>query len=455
MLDTYGKYQGIANAMTTNDAIKAHTAQTLQQTAQSSNDYASKQIGAWLALPDNLRTQGTARQLIDHLADSGAMQPANVDVWHNIVNQTTSQPELDKMAGRALISTMSGPEAAMKIFGSPVRTDTGTGVATGTLNDPMRQAMQPGTPTYAPGGPGTTVEQYPSRGARATPVRVGTAPDGTPIMGPAESVMPPALAAPPAAGGGSQWPGTPDGRLPPALTNPNKAPVVPAPPVVSGGPGSALAPGGTFQPNQSPAVAASQTTMGDASGKRFMDIAAMGNQAQTTSALIGNTLSDASIVKTGPGTDLYKRVGRVLQAAGMPVDADKITGLESINKNLAQIVGAQNAGSDERLGIVKSGNPSYDMSPQGFDYVLKQMAGTANWAKAYAQLAATATPAEKADSPTFDARMRKELNPQAFQLDQLHGAEAKMYLSGLPPQQKAALYADYPKLKAAGLFGAP
>lgn len=475
MLDTYGKYQGIANAMATNDAIQAHTAQTKQATAQSGNEVMLRGFAQFQALPRNLQTQASARQLIDSFFNAGLMGNQQYHQGLVAIDGAPDHASLMNMAQRAELYLQSPEQRAATLHGTDTLVNTGGDIQPQTQSSPMGRdiARNNGQPVPAGLTPtGGNIGNTVTPGELAPPRQVGTEKDGNPIFAPGLAVTPPNLVSPTMGGtagqGGSaptprggppvggQWPAH---NIPPSLNGPMPgAPSAPAPgldvnnqPLLR--PGSALGPGGTYQPGQAPARTASQTEMGAGSGKRFLEIADMGNKAQATSALIGNTLSDASIVKTGPGTDLYKRVARVLQAAGMPMDADKITSLESINKNLAQMITGQNAPTDARMGVVQSGSPSYDMSPQGFDYVLKQMAGTANWAKAYSQLAANASPAEKADSPSFDARMRKELNPQAFQLDQLHGSEAKMFLTGLPDQQRAAVMNDYRRLKTQGLFG--
>ena len=118
------------------------------------------------------------------------------------------------------------------------------------------------------------------------------------------------------------------GRLPAALlprngNTPGLAPPTPASEIPS--------PPGVLGKTQTPAEQAGQVAQATAATTRYQEIAKEGNDAQQTAAVYGNMLNDASVFNSGPGTDMYKRAARALQAAGINIaDPDKITSMDSM-----------------------------------------------------------------------------------------------------------------------------
>ena len=268
--------------------------------------------------------------------------------------------------------------------------------------------------------PNTAMPVFPSRGELAGRTQVGVNPDGSPRTGPLANVTPSNLAGP--AGQPSPL-GT--GRLPPALQNPNRpalspAPAMPAPPVPNNG---------EVTTGLGPAQTAAQSTAGTTSAAAFKDIADQGVAAQSRGAVLDNMLSDTKLFTPGPGNDQILKLRQIAGRLGINGNVDATTAAESFNKLAAQLANQQGSGTDARLSISQAGNPHADLSPGGLDQMLRQLRGNEDYLGARAKLAA-AYP-NPADRSGFESTQASQLDPRTFQYDRLTPAQKATYFKSI------------------------
>ena len=417
-LDLGMKYQGLANAMSQNKLIEANTAQTKQQTAQSGADDAAKRIAEWRALPDHLRTQATARQVVMWNVQSGATSPQAASAALDAINATKDQPALDKLADGAtahiplgmtmdqyanmqVARGLSGADKAGQILGQNQMINDGQTQQINRVASPLQGAMNPNIPGMVPQSGGVPI--YPSRGELASRTTGPVGPKGEPTTVPLSTVTPPHLAGPAA---------TPLGngrfQVPPALRNP-------ANPAASGG---------QVTTGLGPAQTAAQSATGAQSAGKFSDIVDSGQQAQSQDAILANMQADAAQFTTGYGADKIKTfkqaVTRVMGPNGarvFGVDPKALESNESFDKLAAQIADGQGAGSDARLAVKQAGSPNSHTTPPGVDMILRQLRGNSDYIRARSKLAAGW--GDQSDRAGFEDNVGANLDPRAFQIARL------------------------------------
>lgn len=465
-LDTFGKAASIGQTL-------AATKNVEQNTAANATAAFRQGFAEFLALPPDLQTQQTARQMTDHFLALRIIGPEQHAASMQVINSAPNAAALRGIAQRGLMSAMGPAGAAATLYGADNLINTGGEQVPVNASTPMGRAVAANNGQPVPQG------MRPTGGVMANTMPPGTSTDlvEVPVMAPDENGVPQPTGASEkitraelarrtgqpgtvAGAGTGSIPG--NGRIPPKLLphgmQGSALPPASNPPPTGGAPVSTgnvpYSTSGSVGRTLTPAEQGAAASRGTAATSRFQEIAQQGVQGQQAAALLNNLLGDASIVSTGPGTEMFKKAARVLQAAGVNItDPDKITSLESMGKILAQVSGAASAGSDARAGIIQSGNPAYDLSPDGFKYVTRQMIGTAKWAQARQQLAAAIPPNQRNDSTQFDARVSKMLNPHAFQLAELPLDQARMYLKGLSRTARVAAMSSYDMLLSQGIIG--
>lgn len=442
MLDIAGKYQGIANAISTNAAIKANTAQTQQSTAITGNNETARSLSQFLMLPPALQTQGAMRQMVDDLLARGIIDQSKHDANMDIIGRIPDRAAAVNFAQRALAHHLGAEGTREAVYGSNQTRDNGQAIISGTASSPMGRAMRPGEPGFMPTGGDT--QTFPSRGMLAEPTQIGVNPDGSPKYAPRQAVTPPGLAGP-----AGQVPG--NGRYPdnPALLNPNRT----TPRI--GGAGSALGPDGTYVPGQGPAAQANQQARGASANASFQAVTDQGVQARSQDAILANMQADAEQFSPGAGADKIKMfqnaVTRIAPGLGAAfgVKPEALAAHESFDKLAAQIATAQGAGSDARLAVNQAGNPHSSLSPAGVDTILRQLRGNADYLKVRAKLAA-AHP-DQSDYRGFETGIGAKLDPRVFQYERLTGPQRSAYVKSLRDAQ--AFIAAHKFAEQNGLIG--
>lgn len=388
--------------------------------AARQNQYAGQALGAVLDLPDEQLPDGVVQAvqrartagLID---DTGALK---------LMGQFPDDPAKLRTRLRQVQLGLQDPGAQQgQIYGTPTEQRTGPNLVAGVTASAARGG----------GFAGSTSTPLGLDLATATsPTTIGTTPKGAPITGTRSQFIDAAT---------SQTSPFGTGRMPTALLNPNR-------------PGAAATRPGVVT-GLGPAQEAAQTATGDASAKAFAGITDQGLAAQGQSATLGNMLADAGQFDSGMTKANDFRTFVTRQAPGVArafgVDPDKVTANESFDKLAAQIAGAQGAGSDARLAVAQSGNPSSHLSKGGVDQILRQLQGNADYNQARSRLAAGY--ADKSDRSGFEAGPAQKLDPRAFQFQRMTAAQKTSYVNALSPADRDRVRASYNYAVAAGLIG--
>ena len=448
-LDTFGKVAALRNTLDTNAAINAHTAQTQQTTAQSAQEMFQKGFSEFLALPPHMQTQGVARQLVDGYLNAKIIGPAQHAQAVAVINGTPDREGLVNFSQRALLKVQS-PAGQMQAL-TPAATAVNTGGETVPVSVPsgFQRIQNPALPGMTPTGGNMTgtlspgeqnnVSNLPEMGPDGKPTGRMQPVTGTDIArrGGNAQLLP-----------GGAAPASPSAGLlrgqPPPWRNPGGAA---QPPSAAPSPQAAAPPApsglGTLRAPEESAAAIGGT---EQSTKYFGGVADRGSQARLNQGRLGNILADTSLYRTGPGTDLWLKFGRLAEFAGLPgPGAEKITSAESARKLLNDIVNSQNSGSDARAAIAQSSNPSDSMSPGGLKYMVEQALGLEKYHEAVADMGARAPAAQRQDHTQFQAEVRRKLNPQTFQFQALSDPEQRrMFYNGLKEDQKRELRQSLP-----------
>lgn len=407
-LTQMGQYAGVQNALAQNALIRQSTAnaqlqnqtgqvglqQAQQNQATQGSNRIAQQTAGLLSMPQGALTAEAVQNVIQQEVDSGTISPQVAQVHSANIAQAPDEAARRHLLTQYLIGTMAPTQAAGVLGGQNVNIQNGQSIQPSIARDPLLGGGV--TPVGQP------TQVYPSRAELANRVPVGANPDGSPKFGPAASVTPDNLAGPAASPLGT-------GRLPDALRNPN------APPRV--------ADGGTVTTGVGPAKAAAFATTGTDSAKAFQDIAAAGVQAQSQTATLSNMLADTSQFPTGPGQDKIKNFQAVMQrfapgiASAFGIKPDSIAANESFDKFAAQLANAQGAGSDARLAVNQSANPSSHLTPAGVDMILRQLQGNSDYLSARAKLA-SAYP-DQTNRAGFEANTGANLDPRVFQYSRM------------------------------------
>lgn len=208
---------------------------------------------------------------------------------------------------------------------------------------------------------------------------------------------------------------------------------------------------------QGPAAAANQAQTGADAAKGFSTIAERGNQAVQQNAILGNMQNDlAQFPTSGTAADRTLAFNRAMVtwtpgiARSFGIDPKSVASTESFEKLAAQIADAQGAGSDQRLNMTVAANPHLGQSPQGLDYVIRQLQGNSDYLRTVQQLAVKS---DQNDYRGFSAKIADSLDPRFFQLNRLTGEQQKDYIAALPSGEKDAFKRKYLTAKSQGLLG--
>lgn len=231
------------------------------------------------------------------------------------------------------------------------------------------------------------------------------------------------------------------GRLPAALTNPNK-PQQTTTPATSASPQSAAPVGARPSPGE-------EQLAKDAPA-RFQAESDADTQAQNQQAILGNMLSDTTQFTTGPLAGIVGKVRNLAGNLGLNINTDAQSAKESFNKLAAGLANAQGAGSDARMNVNISANPHEELSPAGVDLILRQLQGNTDYLRARATLARQWP--SKSDFTGFQDSI-KDLDPRVFQLTRMTGDQRQTYWKSLDNQTQKQLGGAIKKAKDLGVLG--
>ena len=399
-------------------------AQTLgvsqQAQAAQRNSYVGQAIGAVLDLPDNQMHDGAVQAMQRAIASGITDQATGLKT----MAQLSNDPAQLRTQLRQIQLGLQAPGAQQEqIYGTPAEQRTGPNLVSGVTASAARGG----------GFAGSTSTRLGLDPATATaPTTLGVTPKGATITGTRKQFVDATNSQPSPLG---------TGRMPTALLNPSRPGAAPAQPGIVTSLG--------------PAQDAAQTATGSSSAKSFADITDQGLAAQGQNATLGNMLGDASNFTSGMTkandfkTFVTRQAPAVARAFG--IDPDKVAANESFDKLAAQIAGAQGAGSDARLAVAQSGNPSSHLTPAGVDQILRQLQGNADYNQARSTLAA-AYP-DKSDRSGFEAGVGSNLDPRAFQFQRMTGPQKTAYVASLSPADRARVQASYNYAASKGLIG--
>ncbi len=367
---------------------------------------------------------------------------------------------LRKVLQQTQLSAMAPESRQAQIYGTPGAVDNGGFNIPTVTASPMMGGGRSAVPGAVQQLPGPQFindgqQQVPTSGGRAVgggfqtqlspselaaPMQIGIDAKGAPIMGTRAQFLARAQGQSPLG----------NGRMPAALLNPNKPAAAPdAAPAADGGNGVVTGLG--------PAQASSLTAQGGASAAAFQQIADQGVQAKSQNAILGNMLGDTTQFTSGMNavnnfkTTLQRQAPAIAQAFG--IDPKQVASMESFDKLAAQIASQQGAGSDARLAVAQSGNPSSKLSKEGVDLMLRQLQGNADYLQARAAVAAKYP--DQSDRAGFEASAGSQLDPRAFQFARMTQPQRVDYVKGLSATDKAAVQRSYNFAHSAGILDTP
>lgn len=347
------------------------------------------------------------------------------------------QKSFRTLVGARMLTSPDSQLAAT--VGTPSSMTNGQQIQPGSTGGVL--SAQPGA--FTPGGAPTQV--YPSRGELLT-----QQPGIDPATGQPTAV--PLATRATAQGAGS-------------LTGPAGAPTVPSPfgtgrlpAALLRNPSGAVSPaepGGAVATGLSPAQHAALATQGVASANAFQNIADQGVQAKAQSAALGNMLADTTLFTPGQ-TDLNNVKAAITKysptvAASIGATPESVAANESFDKLASQIALSQGAGTDSRLAVAGSANPSSHLSASGADQMIRTLQGNAAYLQARAQLASQFP--DQSNRAAFESQVGSKLDPRAFQFSRLTAPQKVTFVKGLSPQDRTALQKSYNFAATNGLIG--
>jgi hypothetical protein len=248
------------------------------------------------------------------------------------------------------------------------------------------------------------------------------------------------------------------GRPPPELLNPKKPPAAPAP-AASPTATPAPSPAGTGVSGPTPqqtAEAEATKEQGKLGPPLFQKEVNAGAEAQMQLANYGTMLSDLTKFTSGSGAGKtldWKRAA-VTWAPGLAkalnIKPEEVAAQESFDKVAAQVVQAQNPGSDGRMNLNMAATPHSAQSPEGVDFIIRTLQGNADYIRARASLAANYK--EKGNYPAFQESV-KDLDPRVFQLARMTQPQRDSYWKSLDDTVQSQLGAAIQKAKDLKVLG--
>lgn len=435
-LQTIGAFANVQNALNQNKLFPGQQQQQ-QQAIQSGNVTLSQHINQavnqgltpLLAMP-----QGgiTHKAFTDAL---GAIEARGIPTSGAINQILAAAPQGDgpgfDQAVRSIITSqaMVSPESSVgAVTGSPAQIGTGLAVQPGVVAGPGA----PGFGGFRPAG--APVQVYPSRGEMAGRTDI-VSPSGARSSVPLGSVTPPELSGMPLGPGRPQAPG----GVPPSLVGPHAPTALP----------------GQVPTSIGPASEAQKTATGGQSATAFTNVSQEAQHAQEQNALLSNMQNDLKNFVSGPGAHTVNDLEKMVQGwTGGLGDAykTKIAAQESFDKISNQLVTTAEPGSDARQGVIQGANPSSAQSPEGIDFIIRQLQGVNDYKTARANLAASPG-VDRSDYPTWQSKTGSALDPRVFQFARLTPEQKRTYYEGLPPGERAAFKQKYLAAQGAGFYG--
>jgi len=377
-------------------------------------------ITSTLKLPDD-QLKPAVLQQTQRLIDAGVI-PRDRGMA-SLLNLSSDPATLRQQLETLRIQTLPPQAQQTAIYGTP-GTQTGPGGQTiGFTVDPTTgniRVGQGGAPQgLGPEGLNTLV---------TVPDLRKKLPDGTPnqdYLKPRQMPLGEFLGIPGSRPGAAPDLGT--GRPPAALVNP-KGPQPPQP----GGDGQAA----PAQPpyKQPTAPSPGEAKEADLAGPQFQSESTRGQEAVQQQAALGTMLSDLNQFTSGSGAGKtldWKRaiVSWAPRLAGvLRVDPKDVASQESFDKLAAQVVQAQNPGSDSRMNLNMAATPHSSLSPEGVDYIIRTLQGNADYLQARAALARTY--GNRSDYNGFVGSIQN-LDPRVFQLERMTKDQRTDYLQSL------------------------
>lgn len=442
-LATFGEFANIRNALTQNRAMEAGIKQTETGTSGMQQEQALRRLGLATSIlggilaenPNGVPASAVASAMAGFLTNGLLKREEVAPTLANLPmgDDPQSMAERTQLLRQMHFQGLGIAEQIARTRGVPTTMTNGQDVQPGLMSE---QGFR---------GAGGTVPQFPSRSELATRVPTGVVPPGQPnagatITGPLGSVTPPELAGPASPFG--------TGRIPPALRNPGAA----APQAAAGPPN-----GGNVVTGLGPAATAAAGTTGTGSAAAFQDIATQAVAAKDRLAGLQTMLAEKSKFVTGPGQENIKLGQQVLQrfapglASALGITPESLAANESFDKIAARIASSQGAGSDARLSVAQSANPSSKLSEAGVELILKQLIGNEDYIAARAKLA-DAYP-DKTDRAGFEAKIGSNLDPRVFQFARMDAGQRREFFNTL--KDKAAFKKAYGWAESNGLLSAP
>ena len=458
LLDTFGKYQGIANAMSMNDAIKANTAQTQQTTAQSGSSYAMRQLAALAQLPDGVRNQAAARALVGHLDEMHLMPPGMAQVWNDKINATTNQAGLDQLIALAGNASMAPEGAAASAYGTPNTRNTGGTLKPGMTPSGMSLRLNPGQPGFIPTGGDATLTASPDHAAGITRIEN---PDGsystvgntkimeqTGVPGLIPDGARPSIPATPTSMGNGTY-----SDLPPALRGPGRTPAPATTP-----PAARPLPPGVISTGITPGARTAAETGAGADTNQFNAIATTAAAAKATGSILSNMEAQLKGFTSGAGAGGTLATKAALQSAlnaiypnlasSLGIDPDKITSQQVFDKLSAQLISMGAVPTDAKLSLAGIANPTAHLTPGALSEILHNLQGTLDYHQAINTLA-TKRPNGQS-FPEFQSQTGSNLDPTLFQYNRMDGSQKRAMLSAMPNQR--AFIDNYMNAQKSGVF---
>ena len=196
---------------------------------------------------------------------------------------------------------------------------------------------------------------------------------------------------------------------------------------------------------------------GAAAQAAFQKYSDEGVAAKSQDAILANMLAEADQFGTGFGQDKIKQAQAFLVrftpevlARTFGADAKSLSANEGFDKLAAQIANAQGAGSDARLAVNQSANPSSSLSPDGIRLIVGQLRGNADYMQARATLAAKYP--NKTNNTAFEQEVAKKLDPRVFQYMRLTEPQRVIYAKGISEADQPAFADAYVFAKEQGLL---
>lgn len=400
------------------------------------------QVGANAMVPA-LSDPNLSMESLTHYA--GAAEGVHGGITQGIMGQVAAVPYAP--------NTPEWQRAVKGIIASQAQVNPAEGVAqvTGPLeNQNVGGRILSGVraPAYAGGGfnPGSATPLGLSPEAAAQRTQIGTNPQGDPIFAPLATVTP---GEPLFNNSNGRYAPTPTSPGIPALHNPKAAPAAPG--IVQPPAGSPL--GATVM--QGPQTQAAQQATGAQSAERFQNVATEGTLAKEQDAVLANMQNDLKNFTSGPGAKTVNELEKIVQGWVPGVNSafkTKIAAQESFDKLANQLVTTAAPGSDARQAVLQGATPNSAQSPEGVDFILRQLRGMADYKQARANVAA-APGVNRGDYAGWQATSANQLNPQVFQFARLTPEQQKTFFTSIPEKERASFKRQYLQARQAGFYG--